>query len=449
MTTVWTPTQYGVYELCFSNANCAFDYCYNIEYAQAPSINITPGLPVALCDAETAEQSVVVNDPSGNGTISWNGPGVTPSADGLSAVMGPYTNYTNASVTASITNACGTYSDSFNVSYQPDVPEPSLQDLPLCQNGSVTLDPIPANLDNPELQYDWNPGNNSGSTLNVTTPGVYTVIVSNDCDESNPVSANVSGVVAATITSAPAASILECDDDQVTLTVQYADATNYSASWQGPVDSQNATVVADQDGEYCYTVTDNFGCNSASTACINVNISAAPNTTSGSSDLLALCPRECKNLEVISDAEDASVTWTTSCTGFSINTSGAALDYCADNVPQSCLGEVVVLTANITNGCGTAQASWQIQSNACEVLIPNVFTPNGAQGNDTFEIGGLEKYNGAELTIFNRWGDKVYESTNYRNDWRANDLSEGTYWYILKLPYGIKTEYKGNVQILR
>jgi gliding motility-associated-like protein len=449
MTTTWTPTQYGVYELCFSNANCAFDYCYDIEYAQAPNITITPGLPVALCDAETAEQTVVVNDPSGNGTISWSGPGVTASADGLSAVLGPYNNYTNAAVTASITNACGTYSDTFNVSYQPDVPEPSLQDVPLCQNGSVTLDPIPSALDNAELQYDWNPGNNTGSTLNVTTPGVYTVIVSNDCDESNPVSATVSGVVAATVTSAPAASILECDDDQVTLTVQYADAGNYTASWSGPVDSQTATVVADQDGQYCYTITDTFGCNSETTACVNVNISGAPNTSSGSSDLLALCPRECKNLEVISDAEDASVTWTTSCSGFVIGTSGAALDYCADNVPQSCLGDVVTLTANITNGCGTAQATWQIQSNACEVRIPNVFTPNGGQGNDTFEIGGLEKYNGAELTIFNRWGQNVYESTNYRNDWRATDLSEGTYWYVLKLPYGIKTEYKGSVQILR
>jgi gliding motility-associated-like protein len=132
-----------------------------------------------------------------------------------------------------------------------------------------------------------------------------------------------------------------------------------------------------------------------------------------------------------------------------IGTSGAALDYCADNVPLSCLGEIVTLTANISNGCGTAQATWQIQSNACEVKIPNVFTPNGGQGNDTFEIEGLEKYNGAELTIFNRWGHAIYENTNYRNDWRANDLSEGTYWYVLKLPYGIKTEYKGTVQILR
>jgi gliding motility-associated-like protein len=132
-----------------------------------------------------------------------------------------------------------------------------------------------------------------------------------------------------------------------------------------------------------------------------------------------------------------------------IGTSGATLDYCADNVPQSCLSDIVTLTANISNGCGTTQATWQIQSNACEVKIPNVFTPNGSQGNDSFEIEGLEKYSGADLQIFNRWGQLVYESTNYRNDWRAVDQSEGTYWYILKLPYGRKTEYKGNVQILR
>jgi len=449
MTTTWTPSQYGVYELCFSNANCAFDYCYDIEFAQAPTITINPGIDVDLCDSATSQQTLVVTDPSGSGTISWSGPGVTAAPDGFSALLGPYNNYTNASVTASITNACGTFSDSFNVSYQPDVPTPSMQNQLLCQNGTVTLDPIPANQDNPALQYEWTPGNGTGSTLNVTTPGTYTVVVSNDCDESFPVSVNVTGVVPATITSAPAASVLECDDDQVTLTVQYNNATSYSASWEGPVDSQTATVVADQDGVYCYTVTDNFGCNSEATACINVNISGAPTTNSGSSELLALCPSECKNLEVISDAENATVTWTTSCSNFVIGTSGATLDYCADNVPQSCLSDIVTLTANISNGCGTTQATWQIQSNACEVKIPNVFTPNGSQGNDSFEIEGLEKYSGADLQIFNRWGQLVYESTNYRNDWRAVDQSEGTYWYILKLPYGRKTEYKGNVQILR
>jgi gliding motility-associated-like protein len=182
---------------------------------------------------------------------------------------------------------------------------------------------------------------------------------------------------------------------------------------------------------------------------VNVDLSTIPTTSSGSNEVLALCPSECKNLEVIAAAENPTYTWTTDCASFNITTTGAALSYCADNVPQSCLGDVVTLSATISNACGSATATWQIQSNACEVRVPNVFTPNGGHGNDTFEIGGLEKYSGADLTVFDRWGKVVYESNNYRNDWRANDLSDGTYWYILKLPYGVKTEYKGNVQIIR
>ncbi len=456
MTTSWTPGQFGVYELCFNNASCPFDYCYNIEYTEAPSIALTPGLNIGLCNTEVSQQSVIVNDPSGNATITWNGPGVTPATDQLSAQIGPYTNYTNATITANVTNACGTFSDSFTVSYQPNVPEPSLQDVPLCQTGSVTLDPIPSNLDNAALQYDWTPGTSSGSTLNVTTPGTYSVVVSNNCDQSNPATAVVTGVSAAVITnpSALPANLLECNNDVVNLSVLYSapsgfNTSDYTASWTGPVNSSTANVAADEDGNYCYSVVDNFGCNSVAQGCVNVDLSTTPTTTSGSTEVLALCPSECKNLEVIAAAENPTYTWSTDCASFNITTSGASLSYCADNVPQSCLGEVVTLSSTISNGCGSATATWQIQSNACSVRVPNVFTPNGGQGNDSFEIGGLEKYSGADLTVFDRWGKIVYESTNYRNDWRANDLSDGTYWYVLTLPYGIKTEYKGTVQILR
>ena len=456
MTTVWTPTQYGVYELCFSNASCPFDYCYDIEYTQAPSITLSPGLNLSLCNDETGAQTAIVNDPSGNATISWSGPGVTPAGDLLTAQIGPYTDYTNTTISANVTNACGTFSDSFNVSYQPDVPEPSLQDVPLCNTGSATLDPVPSSQDNPALQYDWNPGNNTGSTLTVTAPGTYTVTVSNDCDESNPATAVVTGVAAASIDNPEdlPTSLLECNDDAVSLAVEFSapagfSDSDYSASWTGPVNSSNATVIATEDGQYCYTVTDNFNCNSEAQGCVNVDLSSAPTTASGSPEVLALCPNECKELEVISSAENPSVSWTTNCPGQVINTTSAALSYCADNVPQSCLGDIVELSATISNGCGSASATWQIQSNACEVRIPNVFTPNGGQGNDSFKIDGLEKYSGAELTVFDRWGNIIYENTNYRNDWRAQDLSDGTYWYILKLPYGIRTEYKGAVQIMR
>ena len=103
----------------------------------------------------------------------------------------------------------------------------------------------------------------------------------------------------------------------------------------------------------------------------------------------------------------------------------------------------------MTNGCGVSSTDWFIQTDECLVRIPNIFTPNGKGGNDTFFIDGLDKYAGSELMVYNRWGNLVYESSDYKNDWRAIDLSEGNYWYVLKLPYGKKMEYTGTLQLLR
>ena len=76
--------------------------------------------------------------------------------------------------------------------------------------------------------------------------------------------------------------------------------------------------------------------------------------------------------------------------------------------------------------------------------IPNGFSPNEDGFNDTFVIEGLEQYPNNEIIIFNRWGDRVYSSSPYLNDWNGtatnNELkitgeqvTEGTYYYILDL----------------
>ncbi|WEK20846.1 MAG: gliding motility-associated C-terminal domain-containing protein [Candidatus Pedobacter colombiensis] len=85
------------------------------------------------------------------------------------------------------------------------------------------------------------------------------------------------------------------------------------------------------------------------------------------------------------------------------------------------------------------------------IIIPNVFTPNGDGLNDTFQIPGLELYEANELTIVNRWGGTVYNKKSYQNDWAATGLSEGTYFYLLKVKTaGNKWEvYKGYVTVLR
>ncbi|HWZ35617.1 MAG TPA: gliding motility-associated C-terminal domain-containing protein [Mucilaginibacter sp.] len=85
------------------------------------------------------------------------------------------------------------------------------------------------------------------------------------------------------------------------------------------------------------------------------------------------------------------------------------------------------------------------------LVITNVFTPNGDGVNDTFVIPHLETYTENEITIINRWGNVVYQKTNYKNDWDGSGLVEGTYFYVLraKNKAGIWDTYKGYLTLLR
>ncbi len=72
-----------------------------------------------------------------------------------------------------------------------------------------------------------------------------------------------------------------------------------------------------------------------------------------------------------------------------------------------------------------------------ELFIPEAFTPNGNNINDLFVIRNLETYNTKNLEVFNRYGNRVYSSGNYQNDWdgsrseNGQALPDGTYYYVL------------------
>ncbi len=87
------------------------------------------------------------------------------------------------------------------------------------------------------------------------------------------------------------------------------------------------------------------------------------------------------------------------------------------------------------------------------IRIATAMTPNGDGSNDMFMIAGLENYPNNRLYVFNRWGNKVYEASNYQNDWFGNyqnkPLPVATYYYILELNDSTQFFFKGTITIIR
>jgi gliding motility-associated-like protein len=83
--------------------------------------------------------------------------------------------------------------------------------------------------------------------------------------------------------------------------------------------------------------------------------------------------------------------------------------------------------------------------------ISSLFTPNSDGMNDYWYIPDLDEYGKVEVTVYNRFGQSVYQSLNYNNDWdgtyNGNPLPSASYYYIIKsLNNGI---IKGVVNIIR
>jgi len=86
-----------------------------------------------------------------------------------------------------------------------------------------------------------------------------------------------------------------------------------------------------------------------------------------------------------------------------------------------------------------------VPSSQGKFFIPNLITPNNDGKNDHFEITALPS--GSALDVFNRWGDRIYQSSDYDNLWAGNNTSDGVYYYDLILPDG--KQYKGWLNIVR
>ncbi len=115
----------------------------------------------------------------------------------------------------------------------------------------------------------------------------------------------------------------------------------------------------------------------------------------------------------------------------------------------------VMVHATDANNC-KAFDSLFITVKDCEgtIYVPNAFTPNGDESNDGYRIfGKCIKLN--RFMIFNRWGEKVWETNNIEQEWNGYYKSvlqpTGVYVYWLSYSLGDEKvrELKGSITLIR
>jgi gliding motility-associated-like protein len=113
------------------------------------------------------------------------------------------------------------------------------------------------------------------------------------------------------------------------------------------------------------------------------------------------------------------------------------------------------LTAVDFNGC-VSYAFTSLLIVNCEVIIPNIFTPNGDGRNDTWDIF-TELPGSFRAVVYNRWGQKVYESITSQKFWDGQHMTsdepcpEGVYYYVVEVVNfeGILFEKTGPLTLIR
>lgn len=90
----------------------------------------------------------------------------------------------------------------------------------------------------------------------------------------------------------------------------------------------------------------------------------------------------------------------------------------------------------VSQTCGTATSTVSVRVYK-KITIPNTFTPNNDGINDFWDIDALITYPSCLLSVFDRNGQKVYQSTGYPKPWdgmyKGSPLPAGTYYYIIDL----------------
>lgn len=300
-----------------------------------------------------------------------------------------------------------------------------------------------------QLSFTWT--NSAGDTIHVAlitngtdqvnnlAPGTYTVTINDTLgcfSYTNTVEVTEPAPYVAEYSTTPET----CEDSNgVALVTNVSGNTPpYSYTW-APVGGSGAMASNLAAGTYTLTITDANGCEKVETVVVSGIASPTADFSNNPTAALLGVPVTFTDSSLANG--DTIVSWYWDFADGTIDSVQNPVHAFSDTGTYP-----VMLVVTNTQGCTDTIIIEMIV--ITEIVVPNVFTPNGDGFNDNFVIQYLaELYPNSKLYIYNRWGKRIYKSENYQNDWDGEKHSEGTYFYTLFVSDG--TEKKGTITLLR
>ncbi|MCX6311328.1 MAG: gliding motility-associated C-terminal domain-containing protein [Bacteroidetes bacterium] len=318
------------------------------------------------------------------------------------------------------------------------------QTNPMCFsncNGSAT---VTVTSSNGPFTYLWLPSGGTGASATGLCAGTYscTITAPLGCSLTQSFTITQPPVLAFTMNTVPA----DCDAPNGTATATPTGGTTpYTYLWSNGQTTQTATNLA--MGTYGVTVTDANGCTQIQSISVFqatppvATVTATPPgfVLGGSSQLVA--------------GTGNSYQWSPA--------TGLSCTNCANPIatPQQTTTYCVVVS-DTTIGCSdstciTINVEIPCISGGLDKLMPNAFSPNNDGVNDEFCIPPNVCIQTFELKIFDRWGEKVFETTNMTKCWdgtyKGEMLNKGlfVYYFDAVLTTGDEYHRQGNISLIR
>ena len=297
--------------------------------------------------------------------------------------------------------------------------------------------------------------NAAASSLTATGTNLlwYTAATGGVGDPTSPIPSTAStGMTSYYVTQTPAAGGCESPRAEVDVTIKPAPSAEFT--WSTPCEGKAATINAVSTTADQYTWDFGNGASVTGTGAGPYEVTWATSNTYAVTltTIAGGCPGQMQHLIAVNPNPNVSIDALTVplCQGKNIplEASGASSYQWSPATDLSNAGianPVALLLSDIQytvtgtddNGCSaTAQITLNVSPDCIAYFIPDAFTPNGDGKNDEFRVKTGDIPKSFTLMVFNRYGGKVFESSNIGNGWNGtvggNGAPTGAYVYVMQ-----------------